>query len=62
VSNVYVLTEVKKRILESRGYQFICVKCGKPIQAGEKVVSRLSNTVPNKRRYYHQSCWKEMFI
>lgn len=61
-SGSYVLTELTKRNLESKGYEFVCFKCGKPIKAGEVVYSRVRSNRPCTRAFYHEECWKSLFM
>ena len=59
--HIYTMTKkIRNKIIILYGWkQILCRKCGKPIQVGEKVVSKRSNKGAKR---YHQSCYQKVFV
>jgi len=59
--NQYVLTENLKKRLENRGKIFLCDACGKPLELGQPIISKVRGRPSRRTVYYHVSCWKKLW-
>ena len=57
---IYRLTSIGKIVLEAKGYVLRCRRCGRKLQAGEEIVSRMGSG--SGSRYYDKKCWESLFF
>lgn len=57
----YLLTEFDCMMIESRGCDLVCYRCGEPIEVGDVVVSKPQGSYLSTK-FYHAECWDGMFI
>jgi hypothetical protein len=56
------LTKHLIKILKSKYGLHKCPRCGKTFDVGDDVVSHKCTQVTGGRRYYHASCWNNMYV
>jgi len=39
-----------------------CTRCGEKFDVGDVIVSHRCPKLKSQRRYYHHSCWENMYI
>lgn len=56
-SREFTLTANLMRVLTSKGFLLVCIKCEIPFKDGDQVVSRSDR---NNTKRYHKACWESI--
>lgn len=61
-NNKLTLTKRLFKRLKSQCGLYNCHRCGKEFDVGAVVLSHRCPKLSSERRYYHISCWEDMYI